>query len=319
MTAQAYLDMLVPVAAVALDLWLKDPESWPHPVRYVGRWACMVENFLFGLCGLSVWSGTLGLLAVVAPVWLIVDRLTAIPFIGSVFAVYFGFTGLALGQLLLEFDKVRRLVDAGEVQQAREALSGLVTRDVSELDAAGVRRVLAETVSENLSDGFVGPLFYLCVLGPAWMWIYKAVNTLDSMWGYRTARYELFGKAAARTDDVLSFMPAKLTALLMIAMGRIMGRDWQSAWDNLLKDANKLESPNAGWPMAAAAWLVGGAMGGPAIYFGESKDKPWLGPEGKQWTVEALQALRILLYRSALLGAVIFIVYHALLRFGTGR
>ena len=167
----------------------------------------------------------------------------------------------------------------------------LVSRDTSTLDVAGLRRTLAETVSENLNDGFVAPLFYLALFGPGGMWAYKVVSTMDSMWGYRTEQYRDLGRGAAKTDDFLAWIPARITARIMLFAGKRLGLDHSTAKARYALDAAKIESPNAGWPMAAAAWLVRGQMGGPTVYFGEMKDKPVLGPVGENWDRKKIWAL----------------------------
>jgi adenosylcobinamide-phosphate synthase len=181
-----------------------------------------------------------------------------------------------------------------------------------------VLRTLAETLSENLNDAFVAPFFFLSVAGPAGLWVYKAVSTLDSMWGYKTPRYKDFGWAAAKADDVLAFIPARLTGLAMIGAGALTGLNWRAAYDNILADSGKTDSPNAGWPMAAAAWLLGASMGGPAVYFGEVKDKPVLGPEG-DWTLDKVRRLRSLVLATGLLAAAGLFLYFVMIWLASTR
>ena len=185
--------------------------------------------------------------------------------------MYFAFAGLALGCLMKDARRVAGLLEAGNLGEARHELSMLVSRDTEGLDAPALRRTLAETVSENLNDGFVAPLFYLSLFGPGGMWAYKTVSTMDSMWGYRNDRYRDLGRGAARTDDLLAWVPARITARIMLLAGKRLGLDHAAARAHHAADAAKMESPNAGWPMATAAWLVGGSMGGRAVYFGEAK------------------------------------------------
>jgi adenosylcobinamide-phosphate synthase len=318
-TALDIAAMSAPALAVALDLYFCDPEGWPHPVRYIGAMAQRFESFAFGRPALPPrLAGGLGLAGIGLAAGLAVWLLVHIPILGILAAVYFGFAGLALGGLLGETDHIIALIDRGLVPEARTRLSLLVSRDTHALDDQGVLRTLAETLSENLNDAFVAPFFFLSVAGPAGLWVYKAVSTLDSMWGYKTPRYKEFGWAAAKTDDVLAFIPARLTALAMIGAGALMGLDWRSAYDNLLADSAKSESPNAGWPMAAAAWLVGGAMGGPAVYFGQLKEKPVIGPAGG-WTLDKIRKLRSLVLASGLLAAAFLFLYFVLIRLASIR
>lgn len=274
---------IIPVIAVALDSVFGDPKSWPHPVRFIGKLLDLYERSARRAGVPLRAAGWVAVFLFAAASWGTVAYLTAIPYLGTIMGVYFAYAGLALGCLLKDARTVARLLDYGSMAEARRELAMLVSRDTSGLDEAGLRRTLAETVSENLNDGFVAPLFHLSLLGPGGMWAYKTVSTMDSMWGYRTERHRDLGRGAAKTDDLLAWIPARITARIMLLVGKRLGLDHAAARTNYKSDAAKMESPNAGWPMAAAAWLAGGQMGGPTVYFGEVKDKPVLGPAGRQW------------------------------------
>ncbi|MBG0789538.1 MAG: cobalamin biosynthesis protein CobD [Desulfovibrionaceae bacterium] len=282
---------LVPAIAVILDGLVGDPVSWPHPVRFIGKGLDLYEAAARRVRINLRAAGWAAVCLFTTAAWGAVECLTAIPYVGWVFAVYFAYAGLALGCLLKDARRVAGLLDTGNIGEARHQLSMLVSRDTENLDAPALRRTLAETVSENLNDGFVAPLFYLALFGPGGMWAYKTVSTMDSMWGYRNERYRDLGRGAARTDDFLAWIPARLTARLMLFVGKRLGLDYAAAKANHADDAARMESPNAGWPMATAAWLVGGQMGGPAVYFGRPKQKPVLGPEGKEWDKKKLRVL----------------------------
>lgn len=282
---------IVPVAAVILDALFGDPSSLPHPVRYIGKGLDLFEASARKVkIDLRV-AGWVAVFIFSLGIWGIAEFLMAIPYIGVMIAIYLGFAGLALGCLVKDARKVASLLDTGDLPGARKALAMLVSRDTSKLDPNGIRRTLAETVSENLNDGFVAPMFYLAIFGPGGLWAYKAVSTMDSMWGYRTDEYRDLGRAAAKTDDFLAYIPARITALLMLFMGKRQGLAYKEAQKNYQVDANKMESPNAGWPMATAAWLFGGQMGGATEYFGEVKDKPVLGPQGAVWNKKMIKDL----------------------------
>ncbi len=282
---------IIPVIAVCLDTLLGDPRGWPHPVRLIGRLLNLYEASARRVGMPLRAAGWAAVFLFAAFTWGAVAYLAAIPYLGTVIAVYFAYSGLALGCLLDDARTVARLLDYGSEAEARRELAMLVSRDVSGLDKDALRRTLAETVSENLNDGFVAPLFYLALLGPGGMWAFKAVSTMDSMWGYRTDRYRDLGRGAAKTDDALAWIPARLTARIMLLAGGRLGLDRTRARDNYKTEARKMESPNAGYPMAAAAWLVGGRMGGPTVYFGTVKDKPVLGPPDTRWDKARIQKL----------------------------
>ncbi len=295
------MNPFVLAAAVLLDHMLGDPPEWPHPVRLIGRVLTALEPLAPGpslprrLCGAFCTVAVAG--ACASAVQLVVG----LPVVGVLAALYFSYAGLALGCLLREARAVMALLDAGDLPGARRAVAMLVSRETADMDEDAVRRTLAETVSENLCDGFAAPLFYLVLGGPALLWTYKAVSTMDSMWGYRTPRFRELGWFCARADDVLAFVPARITALCIVAAGWMLGRPGRGILGRVRRDAVRMSSPNAGWPMAAAAWVCGAGMGGAAVYFGQAVVKPHLGPGG-QWNTQTMHLLlRIVSLSGALL------------------
>lgn len=281
----------VPLIALALDLLLKDPPGWPHPVRLAGYALQRLESlarrqpFPLRLAGCACVT----LMAVCA--WLCVTALISLPWAGWILAVYFGYAGLALGGLLQEGHRVATLLLLGRIEQARAALAGLVSRDVAHMDEEALRRSLAETVSENFNDAFIAPFFYLLLFGPPGLWVYKTISTMDSMWGYRAEQWKELGWAAARSDDLLAFIPARLSAVALLCCAWPMRFSRLPSWREVKHYAAKTESPNAGWPMATAALLMNAGMGGPTPYFGRVKDKPWIGPQSNSWDNQALARL----------------------------
>jgi adenosylcobinamide-phosphate synthase len=277
-------------AGVVLDRVLGDPPGWPHPVRLIGAALTRLERIapaapvlrrLFGAACVLCLAG--------ASAWM-VGVLCALPLLGVLATLYFVYAGLALGGLLREGRAVLDRLLAGDLAGARRALGLLVSRDTAGMDACAVRRAVAETISENFNDGFVAPLLYLTIGGPPLLWAYKAISTMDSMWGYRIPRFRDLGWCAARADDVLAYVPARISALALVVAARLDGRRLPGVWSRIRRDAGTMQSPNAGWPMAAAAWACGAGMGGPAVYFGQAVDKPRLGPPG-QWDGPHLRRL----------------------------
>lgn len=260
-TESVFLALVVPAVAMILDSLFGDPSDWPHPVRYIGQGLDLFEASVRKVKLNLRTAGWLAVILFAVGSWSIAEILIAIPYVGILIAFYLAYAGLALGGLVKDARKVALLLDSGDVPGARKALSMLVSRDTSELDPAGIRRTLAETVSENLNDGFVAPMFYLALFGPGGLWAYKAVSTMDSMWGYRTERFKDLGYAAAKTDDLLAYIPARLTAWALLLTGWMRGLNYREAKIRFAEDATRMESPNAGWPMAAAAWLMRGQMG----------------------------------------------------------
>jgi len=179
----------------------------------------------------------------------------------------FASTGLAMNML---HKSVAALLTT---KQPKQALSYLVSRDTQDMTETDIYKAGLETWAENLSDGVIAPLFYLLLFGLPGIAVYKAVNTMDSMIAYKTERYFYFGKTAAIVDDIANYLPARLTALLIV----LLAKDKRHAWRCLWRDGNKLESPNAGYPIAAMAGALGVALGGDASYHGQIKHKPTLG------------------------------------------
>ncbi len=157
----------------------------------------------------------------------------------------------------------------------RRAVAMIVSRDTAAMDASAVARSAIESAAENLSDGVIAPAFWFLVAGLPGLMVYKIVNTADSMIGYRTPRYERFGKPAARMDDVLNWIPARLTCLLIALPAGVI-----DAWRGIVADARQHRSPNAGWPEAAMARAIGVALAGPRAYDGRMQDFPWVGGAG---------------------------------------
>ena len=320
---------LAPVALI-FDLWLGDPDlPWRHPVCAVGKLLNKLEaparNFMGagGPEGERVrgrFAGVVALVVLVGLTGLAVWGLVSLPVVGGLLALYLAWAGLAVGSLLRTGREVLRRVENYEESEARAALSWLVSRDTSSMDRPLMRKTLADTLSENLTDAFMAPFFWLLVGGPVAMWCYKAVSTTDSMWGYVTEKWRWLGWAGARGDDMLAFVPARLAACAAWLADRCVARlrflpskmlpkhRWQGRWPGMGvvgQQAVGMPSPNSGWSMTACAWLCGARMGGPSVYFGTLTPKPWLGPdqaEAAPWDQARLLALCELLRYSALCG-----------------
>jgi adenosylcobinamide-phosphate synthase len=177
--------------------------------------------------------------------------------------------GLAQRSLFDHVRPVASALEAGDLAAARSAVGMIVGRDTHALDEAGVARAAIESLAESFCDGIAAPLFWLLVFGLPGIWIYKAINTADSMIGHREERWRAFGWAAARTDDLLNLVPARLAAMAICLAG--------GGWRTVLSDAGKHASPNAGWPEAAMAGALGTRLAGPVAYDGVAHDKPWIG------------------------------------------
>ena len=280
------------LAAWLLDRWLGDPQWMPHPVVAFGKAIAFFEHRLNHgngrfLKGMSVSCllvmGVYGLTA-----WLMQQAALFSPGLLMVLQVLLIFYCLAGTTLVREVRMVFLAVDRS-LEEGRRQVACIVGRDTSELSAQEVHAAALETLAENLSDGVVAPLFWYLLLGVPGMFAYKMVNTLDSMIGYRNERYRRFGCFAARLDDVANFVPARLTAFLMIV---VSGRF--SLLEFVARYGNQHASPNSGYPESALAGILNCRFGGPHYYFGEEVWKPYIGDNERLLTTEDMHtAIRI--------------------------
>jgi adenosylcobinamide-phosphate synthase len=271
-----------------LDLHFGDPRGFPHIVRGTGRLIEILERLTRRLFPGTPAGERRGGLLMVALVLLICGGLS----FGVLFAAYrislwlglaveafFCYQLLAVKSLGDESMKVYQSLRDGDLPGARRDVSMIVGRDAAGLDAAGVTRAAVETVAENSSDGVVAPLFYLMLGGGVLGCLYKAVNTMDSMVGYKNERYLHFGRAAARLDDVANFIPARLAARLMILAAFLTGMDGKSARRVYLRDRFRHASPNSAHTEAVCAGALNIRLAGDAHYFGKLHHKPFLGDD----------------------------------------
>ena len=285
-------------SGIISDLIIPDPHFIMHPIRLIGSLIYTLEKILYRPDGKKrqIISGAVLFILVTAVTGTVTSLITICSYrLNAVFglivealAVYFI---LAAASLKYEAMKVYNALERerGEgvstnLHDARSALSMIVGRDTENLDEAGIIRATVETVAENTSDGVVAPMLYTAVFGPAGGFVYKSVNTMDSMIGYHNERYEYFGKTAARADDVLNFLPSRISALLMIAASYILARlrrdfDGKRAFEVWIRDRNKHESPNSGQTESACAGSLGLRLGGPATYKGRTVDRSYIGDD----------------------------------------
>ena len=295
------------VAAVIFDLIFADPRHWPHPVVWIGSLITGLEEEFRGWIK-DEWLA--GLLLVIMVLTLVgFAAISALNIAGviaglfqSLLALWLAASCLALRGLHLESKTVIDSLDEGDVAGARLALAMIVGRETAQLDEEGILRATIETVAENASDGVIAPLFYLCLGGPVAALLYKAVNTMDSMLGYKNERYLQFGRVAAQLDDLLNWIPARLTGLLLVTAALLSDLDGRSAWRIMRRDAHLHASPNAGWPEAAAAGALNIQLGGGATYFGEFLEKPTFGDGREAISSGHYRQMIRLLYTAAGLG-----------------
>lgn len=278
------------LGAAAADVVLGDPFGRFHPVCVTGLAVERLET-IAGHSGLPQrTAGALAVTGLVLLTCLCIHAVSLIPFFGWIATAYLAYAGLSLGGLLRAGRRVAELLERGETERARREVAGLVSRETEGMDEAAIARSAAESVSENFNDGFTAPFLFLAFFGVAGLWAYKTVSTFDSMWGYTTPRWRELGWFGARADDVLAWIPARISAACLALIGIVTGRR-DFPWMEMVRQARRMSSPNAGWPMAAAAWAMNAKMGGPAVYFGRLVEKPTLGPPGGTWTATKLSGL----------------------------
>jgi adenosylcobinamide-phosphate synthase len=268
--------------AFALDLVLGDPCWLPHPVRVIGRFIEWGEGVSRALIPLEKLAGIMLTLLVVTGTYITVAWIldyshqlgTLWYFTFSVVFLYFSLSLKCLGD---EANKVKSALEVGRLDLARRHLSGIVGRDTENLTEGQIVRATVETVAENTVDGILSPLFYAFLGGPPLAMAYKAVNTLDSMIGYKNERYLHFGWAAARLDDIANYVPARFASRLIPLASFIAGLRYKECYFFTLRDGRKHPSPNSGIPEAAFAGALGVQLGGPSTYGGVLSEKPLLG------------------------------------------
>lgn len=288
-----------------LDLIFGDPERLPHPIVWFGKMISWGEHRLNRGQHRMVKGAVMSVAYILLVFFVLWGLIRLVPnailwcFLNTIIIFYC----LAGTTLIREVRNVFLALDES-LEAGRKQVARIVGRDTSELTAQEVRTAALETLAENLSDGVIAPLFWLAVLGVPGMVAYKMVNTLDSMIGYRTERYKDFGCWAARIDDIANYIPARLTAVLMvIASGKL------SLLKFVWRNGRKHASPNSGYPEAALAGALDCRFGGPHYYFGELFDKPFIGENERDLTTaDMLKAVRINRIAEVMMIALVIVV-----------
>ncbi|RLB43711.1 MAG: cobalamin biosynthesis protein CobD [Deltaproteobacteria bacterium] len=269
-------------AAVALDLVMGDPHWLPHPVKFIGRLGAWLERRVRSSMENEIAAGTVvGLLTIslvlCAAAFLIWVCGFLDPIIGDLASIAIIYFSIAIKDLAKHSKAVYDVLHQGDLELARSKTAMMVGRRTSELGEDELIRAAVESVAENTVDGIVAPLFYTMVFGPLGAIGYRAINTLDSMFGYKDSHYMKFGRFSARLDDLANFLPARIGALMVVPAAIIQGYRWKRAWKTLWRDRARHDSPNAGWPEAAFAGALGIRLGGRNVYGDNVITKPYLG------------------------------------------
>ncbi|MDQ6992201.1 MAG: adenosylcobinamide-phosphate synthase CbiB [Mariprofundus sp.] len=273
--------------AFLLEWLIGDPQSSWHPVALFGRWTLWCESLLYGdscMSGVIAW-----LIVTIMPLGLLWGGHL---YVGWLFDVLLLWAALGWKSL---FQHVQAVIVSESRAEARLSVAQIVSRDTAAMSEQDARRAALESLAENASDAVVAPLFWFLLLGPVGAVLYRMLNTLDAMWGYRNSRYQAFGWWAARVDDVANWIPARITAWLMLRVGR------STDWRVIQKQASTHASPNAGWPEVALAYAADVQLGGSVIRAGIIDERPFYGSDAARDANMIAACEALLIVRHALL------------------
>ncbi len=327
--------MEIVIVAFIMDLLIGDPRWFPHPVRMIGQLISFLEGIIrrrvSGKTG-QICGGAIIVVLTVTIVYLLsflfmylLSPFKRYTLAGNVdlYVLLAGVVGsfsLALRSLITEVHDIVRELEDENLYRARKKLSYIVGRDTKYLSRDGVIRALIETISENASDGVIAPLFYFAIGGLPLAFTYKAINTLDSMLGYKNERYRYLGLVAAKLDDIANYIPARITALVLLCSTVVLmpfyrRLDFIRALRVLLRDAKKHPSPNAGLPEAAVAGALGILLLGPAFYDGVLHNKPFIGEGHREPEIKDINITAYMVCIAVFITLTVFSLLHKSLIF----
>lgn len=309
------IHLLALVLGFCIDLIFGDPHSIPHPVVLIGRLISATEKLVRKIFpktvrGENVAGGVLWLLVVListaVPLGILYLGYKISPWLGLALESIMCWQILATKSLKVESMKVYTALKAGNPAEYRRAVSMIVGRDTAALDDKAVARAAVETVAENTSDGIIAPMLYLAIGGAPLGFFYKAVNTMDSMLGYVEMPYKNIGLVPAKMDDFFNFLPARLSALLMLLAGWLEGLDIRRGWRIWRRDRRNHASPNSAQTESVCAGLLGLRLAGDAYYHGVLHKKPYIGDPVREIEYEDIPRACRLLYGTAIVSLVLF-------------
>ena len=300
--------------AYVLDLIFGDPQNIIHPVQVIGKMISSGEKSLLEkkyksdrkykffagmILNITVISLTYG-------ITYLIRRTSENSIILTVAEIYLMYTVFSINSLAREGNRVYNILKEGNIERARKDLSYLVSRDTGTMDEKMIIRSTMETISENTVDGIVAPMFYMFLGGLPLSMAYKAINTLDSMVGYKNEKYIDFGKFSAKLDDVANFIPARITGIFIILASMILGYNGKEAWRIFFRDRKNHSSPNSAHSEASVAGALGVQFGGRVSYFGKEVDKPTIGDKKKEFEIEDIKKNIKIMYATSFLSLVVF-------------
>ena len=306
-----------------VDLLVGDPHGWPHLIRGFGFLIAALERVLYPMKNKRA-GGTLLVVVVLLlsaglPALLLFFVWRVSPWLYIVIETVFCWQILATKSLRDESRAVYAKLASGDLPGARKAVSMIVGRDTEQLDETGVAKAAIETVAENASDGVIAPMLYMAIGGVPLMFLYKGINTMDSMLGYKNDKYLYFGRIAAKLDDVANYIPARISGWLMVAGTVFTGMDTKNAAKIYKRDRRNHASPNSAQTEAAMAGALDVQLAGNAYYFGKLYEKPTIGDPIRPVEPEDIKRANRLMYAASILGVVVFGLLSAGIRFGLLR
>jgi len=314
--------LIAVIAAVVLDRIFGDPYILPHPVRYIGKLITFLDEKLRVPCNNDAKKERIaGVLLVVLVIAVTVGAIYICLLFAYSIHVAFGiileafwcYQLLAARCLQLESKKVYDALIVNDTENARKAVSMIVGRDTQRLDNTGITKAAVETIAENTSDGVIAPLIFMMLFGALGGFFYKAVNTMDSMVGYKNDKYRYFGTAAAKLDDICNYIPSRLSAVLMIVTASICRYDAKNAYIIWRRDRRKHASPNSAQTESACAGALNIRLAGDAWYFGIKHEKPYIGDDTRKIEAEDICRTWQLMYGSEYVLLLLYITVKLLL------
>lgn len=313
------IDIILPtlILAVSLDFIFGDPRSFPHPVRFLGRFARYLEKVTRPRINPPLLAGGLTAFIIYGVSFIIPWTLVELSrMVSNILAIIIGaiiiYTTIALKDLLGHASAVEKALRSGDITLAREKVAMMVGRDTFNLNEEEIVRATVESVAENMVDGVTAPLFYAVFFGPAAAMLYRAVNTLDSLFGYRNERYLYFGRVSARVDDIANFIPARITSPLVAVSALILKLGSRSAIKIWLRDGRKHPSPNSGLSEASCAGALKVRLGGLNYYKGIPSEKPYLGDAILPLNVDSIKQVNRLVMTTSFLTLTTYLVIYQL-------
>ena len=294
--------------AYVLDLIFGDPQNVVHPVQVIGKIISAGEKVLLRK-KYKFLAGTVLNIFTVSITYTsmyLISKSVKISVFFMIIEIYLMYTIFSINSLAREGNRVYRILKEGDIEKARKDLSYLVSRDTETMDEKMIIRSTMETISENTVDGIVAPMFYMFLGGMPLAMAYKAINTLDSMVGYKNEKYMDFGKFSAKVDDVANFIPARITGILIVLASMILGYDYKNSLKIFLRDRKNHSSPNSAHSEASVAGALGVQFGGKVSYFGKEIDKPTIGDKTKEFELEDIRKNIRIMYVTSFLSLVIF-------------